>query len=107
MVASLGSTVCLIDAKGSMAGEDAYTYRVSRKSLSAGRRIAVELDLPLYYVFANLGVATPFEVMDFVRIRTIGEAGGWVSFSSGLVRPFDDVFGIPRAVAQTALPLAA
>jgi hypothetical protein len=93
LVAAHGSTVCLIDAKSSMRGEDAWTYHVSRKALRAGRDMAAFFDLPLYYVFANLGVATPTEVMQFCRLTCLGEAGGYVSFGSGLLRPFDDVFG--------------
>lgn len=93
MIAAHGSTVCLIDAKNAMRGEDARTYTISRKALRAGLRAAAELDLPVYYVFANLGVATPAEVMQFCRLASLGEAGGYLSFPAGLPRPFDDVFG--------------
>lgn len=92
-VVSHGSAICLVDAKASMHGEDAYTYTISRKALRSGIRMWAELDLPLYYVFQNLGCATPVEIMQFCRLNTIGEAGGYVSFGSGLARPFDDVFG--------------
>lgn len=102
MVASLGSTVCLIDAKGSVFGEDIHTIRISRKAVEAGRRLAVDTDLPLYYVFANLGVATPFEVMDFVHLRSLGKSGAYISFGSGLLRPFDDVFGTPGGFSGLA-----
>jgi hypothetical protein len=98
-VASLGSYLCLVDAKGSMQGEDAWTYTISRKALRAHLKLAVDLDLPIYYVFANLGVATPTEVMQFCRLARVGDAGGYVSFGAGLPRPFDDVFGVPTALA--------
>ena len=103
MVAAHGSTVCLIDAKNSMRGDDAFTYTISRKALRAGIRMVAELDLPLYYVFANLGVATPAEVMQFCRLASLGEAGGYLSFPAGLPRPFDDVFGCsPIGVLRAA-----
>lgn len=95
MIATQGSTIRLIDAKGAMRGEDAWTYTLSRKALRAHLRMWTELDLPIYYVFANLGVATPVEVMQFCRLASMGEAGGYVSFAAGLPRPFDDVFGSP------------
>jgi hypothetical protein len=97
MIAAQGSSVCLIDAKTSMRGDDAWSYTLSRKALSAHLRMWAELDLPIYYVFGNLGVATPAEVMQFCRLATLGEAGGYVSFAAGMPRPFDDVFGIPAA----------
>jgi hypothetical protein len=98
-VAANGSTVCLIDAKSSMRGDDAWTYTVSRKALRAHLRLWVELDIPVVYVFGNLGVATPAEVMQFCRLSTIGEAGGYVTFPAGLPRPLDDMFGAAQPVA--------
>lgn len=105
MLAARGSTVCLVDAKSSMRGEDAHTYTISRKALRAGLRAWVEDDIPVYYVFANLGVATPAEVMQFCRLASLGEAGGYLSFLAGLPRPFDDVFG--GVSIQAALRAAA
>lgn len=93
LICALGSTVCLIDAKSSMRGEDAHIYTISRKALRAQISMAALYDLPIYYVFANLGTATPAEVMQFARIATVGEAGGYITIGSGLVRPFDDTFG--------------
>jgi hypothetical protein len=101
-VAALGSHLALVDAKGAMRGDDAWTYTISRKALRAHLHMAVDLDLPVYYVFANLGVATPVEVMQFCRLARVGDAGGYVSFPAGLPRPFDDVFGIPTVVQALA-----
>lgn len=94
-IVSHGSLLCLVDAKSAMRGEDAYIYTISRKALRAHIRLWAELDIPIYYVFPNLGVATPVEIMQFCRLATLGEAGGYVSFPSGLVRPIDDAFGAP------------
>lgn len=98
-IAVNGSTVCLIDAKSSVHGDDAWTYNISRKAVSAHLRMWTDLDLPFVYVFQNLGVATPAEVMQFCRLPTIGQAGGYLSFPAGLPRPFDDYFGVPAAPA--------
>lgn len=108
MVAAQGSTICLIDAKASMRSEDAWSYTISRKALRAHLRMSADLDLPIYYVFSNLGVATPVEVMQFCRLASLGQAGGYVSFGAGLPRPFDDVFGTEAfAPALLELPRAA
>lgn len=90
-----GSALALVDAKGAMRGEDAWSYTISRKALRAHLQMVAELDLPIYYVFANLGVSTPAEVMQFCRLARVGDAGGYVSFPAGMPRPFDDVFGAP------------
>lgn len=97
LVAAQGSTICMIDAKSSMKGEDAWTYHVSRKAIRSHLRMWAELDLPIYYVFSNLGVATPAQVMQWCRLASIGEAGGYLSLPAGLPMPFDDVFGMPTA----------
>lgn len=94
LIAANGTTIALIDAKSCMRGEDAHTFHISRKALRAGRDLSAADDLPLYYVFANLGVATPTEIMQICRLASLGEAGGYLSFGSGLLRPFDDVFGV-------------
>lgn len=101
LVASQGSTICLIDAKCAMRGDEARTYTVSRKALRAHMRMWVDLDLPIYYVFSNLGVATPSEVMQFCGLARLGDAGGYVSFGCGLPRPFDEVFGSPAMAAMS------
>lgn len=98
IIAVHGSTACLIDGKSSMRGEDARVFHLSRKALAAGLRIWIERDLPVYYVFANLGVATPAEVMQFCGLSTVGAAGGYVTFAAGAPRPFDEVFGSPGQV---------
>jgi hypothetical protein len=107
LVAASGSSICLIDAKAAMRGTDAWSYTVSRKALQAHLRMWTTLDLPLYYVFSNLGAATPAEVMQFCRLSRLGNAGGYVSFPAGLPRPFDDVFGQPAMDAMTDLRRAA
>jgi len=94
-----GSTLRLIDCKAAMRGEDAFMYSISRKALRAHVRMFAERDLPIFYVFDNLGVLTPPEVMQNSRLETIGDAGGYLSISSGYPRPFDDVFGLPLPVA--------
>lgn len=102
LIAVQGSTAVLVEVKNTMHGEDAHTYHLSRKSLRAGLRIWVERDLPFYYVFANLGVATPAEVMQFCRLTTVSEAGSYLAFPAGLPRPFDDVFGAPTGTSRLA-----
>lgn len=93
LIAARGQDIALIDAKASMRGADAWSYTISKKALQAGLQLWAELDLPVLYVFDNLGVATPAEVLQFCRVPTPSHAAAWLSFATGLPKPFDDVFG--------------
>jgi hypothetical protein len=105
LVAALGTSVCLIDAKSAMRGEEAHRYTISRKALRAHLQMWALLDLPIYYVFSNLGVATAVDVMQYCRLARLGETGGYVSLPAGVPVPFDEVFGSPTS-AVTALRAA-
>jgi uncharacterized protein YceK len=107
MVAACGSFICLIDAKTAMRGEEAHRYTISRKALSAHLRMSAMLDLPIYYVFSNLGVATAVEVMQHCGLARIGQTGGYVSLPASAPLPFDEVFGAPQAATLAALKIAA
>jgi hypothetical protein len=98
LIVAQGTALALIDCKASMRGNSADRYTISKKALRAHLRMSAERELPFYYVFSNLGVATPHEVMQFCGLRTLGAAaGGYVSFLAGRPHPFDEVFGCPVA----------
>ena len=63
-VTACGSTIRFVDAKGSLRG-GGNTDRnfVSSRSIAAHLRLSAERDIPVYYVFGDLGVLTPAEVM--------------------------------------------
>lgn len=101
LVAALGSYVCLIDAKSAMRGEATTRYNISRKALRAHLQMWALRDLPIYYVFSNLGVATAVEVMQYCRLATLGNTSGYVSVPAGVPVPFDEVFGSPQTAMAT------
>jgi hypothetical protein len=92
-IAARGSRVVMVDAKSSMRGENADNFTISRKALDAHMRLWVETGLPMLYVFANLGVASPADVLRFCGLKTTAEAGAYVSFSARMPGPFDATFG--------------
>lgn len=100
LVAACGSYVCLVDAKAAMRGADAHRYNISRKALKAHLAMFAMLDLPIYYVFSNLGVATAVDVMQYCRLTAVSQTSGYVSLPAGVPVPFDEVFGSPTPAAQ-------
>lgn len=106
MVAVRNTDICFIDAKASMQGRYADTYRITRRSLNAARRFWVMFDLPVWFVFSNMGVASPADVMDYCGLTRLGAAGGYVSFSAGLPKPFELIFGPPTGGVMSVLRAA-
>lgn len=106
LVAACGSSICLVDAKTAMRGEAAHHYSISRKAVQAHVQMWARLDIPIYYVFSNLGVATVLDVMHYCRLATLGQTGGYISLPAGIPMPFDEVFGSPPPVGA-ALRVAA
>jgi hypothetical protein len=103
--AAHGSTIYGIDAKTAMRGELAAVYRISRRTLADHLRMWAEGEPPIYYVFGNLGVATPAEVLRFHGVDSISQvSGSYVVVDAGRPRPFDEVFG-PPALLQAAVRL--
>jgi len=92
-----GRGLFAVDAKTNMRGDDDDRYRISRDAIAAHRRwTAHNPEIPFYYVFSNLGVATVDDVMRYCRLDSVGDiTGSYVSFGVDLPRHFDDVFGPP------------
>lgn len=96
LIAVLGTTLRLIDCKASIRGAEANQYTISRKTLAAHLRMVVDRDLPVYYVFDNLGVLKPWQVLDINGLDRLGGPGGaYLTVPAGAPHPFDEVFGAP------------
>lgn len=85
----------LIDCKTSMRGGGAERYTVSRKAIEAHTLMLATRRLPVYYVFGNLGVLTPAEVLHLCRLDSPWQAGAYVAVDARSPVPFDEVFGTP------------
>lgn len=96
MIVARGSTVRLIDCKGTTYGDDALTYRISRKTLQAHSLYTAVVRLPIYYVFHNLGVMTLTDVLRACRLDSPADiTGGYVTIDVDAPKPFDAAFGSP------------
>lgn len=96
LLAAREGEVILIDCKSRMTSSDTGRHSISRAAVRAHRQIEAVYDVPIYYVFDDLGVLTPWEVITVggagPHLR-VGNRGSYYLVSAGLTRPFDDVFG--------------
>jgi hypothetical protein len=104
-VVSCGSTVRYVDAKGCLRSGHTDRLFVNRRSIAAGLRSLALDDIAWYFVFDDLGVATPAEVMKYAEIERLGSASGYVAFPRDRTRPIDEVFGPVHVPTWGANPL--
>jgi hypothetical protein len=104
-VVACGSTIRYVDAKGSLRGMNADLNFISRRALEAHRRLQSDRDIPVFYVFGDLGVMTPDEVLRAAEVERLGTAGGYLSVPRDASRKLDDVFGPVHPPTWGADPL--
>jgi hypothetical protein len=99
LVAAQGERVILIDCKSRMTSHASRRHAVERAAVMAHVQLAAWALLPVVYIFDDLGVLTPFDVL------LSGSAGPRSAAGSGapyFLVPvdrslaFDDVFGAAR-----------
>ncbi|MEV4753421.1 hypothetical protein AB0K21_44360 [Streptosporangium sp. NPDC049248] len=96
LIAARGADVITIDAKTRMSSLHTSRYAISRKCLIAGLHfLGTHAPIPLYYVFGQMGVLTPAEVMHYGSIGFRSPDGSYYLVNSHLAHRFDDVFGAP------------
>ncbi|WP_433615408.1 hypothetical protein ACQP2P_11490 [Dactylosporangium sp. CA-139114] len=96
LVAARGETVCFIDCKANMTGGARRRHAIERAAVRAHLQLVAWTDLPVYYVFDDLGVATPYDVLAAGRrgpTSFVGSGAPYYLISTSMDRPFDTVFG--------------
>lgn len=104
-IAACGSVIRYVDAKGSLRGAHTDQNFISRKAVAAHLKLAAERDIPVFYVFDDLGVLTPAEVMRHAGVERLGNAAGYLAVPRKHSRSFDVVFGSPHTPTWGAAPL--
>lgn len=99
-----GSTIRYVDAKGSLRGVRGDQNFVSRKAIAAHLKLMADSDIPVYYVFEDLGVLTPAEMMQLADYERIGNAPGYLTVPRVKSHPFDEVFGAVHTPTWGATP---
>ncbi|MET7765709.1 hypothetical protein ABZS71_28195 [Streptomyces sp. NPDC005393] len=94
LIAARGPDLITIDAKTRMPSTMTSRYAISRKCLLAGLQfLGMYAPVPLYYVFGDLTVLTPVEVMHYPSNASRHSSGSYYLISTRRAHRFDDVFG--------------
>lgn len=102
LVAARPGELVTIDAKDKMRSTDTGRYAISRECVSFGLQFVAAFGIPVYYVFGNLGVLCPAEVMSYGTIGPRATGGAYYLVSERLAHHFDDVFGNPQTGSAAA-----
>ncbi|MEV4091274.1 hypothetical protein [Streptosporangium saharense] len=99
LIAARGTDVITIDAKTRMPSLRTGRYAISRKCLNAGLQfLGTYAPIPLYYVFGQMSVLTPAEIMHYGSTGFRSPDGSYYLVNSHLAHRFDDVFGAPASL---------
>jgi Holliday junction resolvase len=102
LVAARDGDLVAIDAKDRMSSAETGRYAISRECVSFGLQFVAAFGVPIFYVFGNLGVLTPQEVMSYGNIGPRGMGGSYYLITGRLSHQFDDVFGAPASHTEAA-----
>ncbi|MEU4358712.1 hypothetical protein [Streptomyces virginiae] len=94
LIAARGSELITIDAKDRMPSTHSDRYAISTATLNAGLLLtAVHAPTPLYYVFGDMKVLTPAEVLHYAQHALRHHSGAYHLVRTDRAHPFHQVFG--------------
>ncbi|MEU1134372.1 hypothetical protein ABZ383_31700 [Streptomyces sp. NPDC005900] len=101
LIAARGGELVTIDAKDRMPSTHSTRYAISSATVNAGLVFtAAHAPTPLYYVFGDMRVLTPAEVLHYTAHALRHRSGAYHLVRTDHAHFFDDVFG--RAIARAA-----
>jgi Holliday junction resolvase len=104
LIAQRGDRLVTVDCKASMSAQT-RRHAIARRAVQAHALFASYFEIAVYYVFDNLGVLTPVDVLGAARPGPPGRGGSGSDYyliGFDLDRPFDLVFGRQAAGAAAA-----
>ncbi|MEU5810712.1 hypothetical protein [Streptomyces sp. NPDC047718] len=100
LIAARGGELVTIDAKDRMPSTHSRRYAISTATANAGLLFtATHAPTPLYYVFGDLKVLTPAEVLHYTAHTRSPSSGAWLMIATDRAHAFDEVFGATSAKA--------
>lgn len=108
LIAAKDDQVVLIDCKTRMTSHTTQRHAVERAAVTAHLQLVAWTQLPVYYVFDNLDVLTPYDVLSTgKRGPYTGTGSGTPYFLIGAAHssPFNEIFG--PAQSESGLTAAA
>ncbi|MFF7366017.1 hypothetical protein [Streptomyces sp. NPDC008125] len=98
LIAARDRDIITIDAKDHMPSTTTNRYAISTTTVHAGLQLtALHAPTPLYYVFGDLKVLTPAEVLHYTDHALRHTSGAYYLVNTRRAHPFDDVFGTSTA----------
>lgn len=95
LIAAQAGQAAVIDAKDRARSTRTSRYAVARSCVSFGLQFTAAFGLSVYYVFGNLSVLCPAEVMAYGTASADRGSGAYYLIPEHTARHFDDVFGPP------------
>lgn len=96
LIAGRDDRICFVDCKAAMTSRASRRHAVERAAVRAHLQLVAWTNLPLYYVFDNLGVATPYDALitgtDGPR-QSAGSGTPYFLIAAANDRSFDSIFG--------------
>ncbi|MEU9181811.1 hypothetical protein AB0C90_34235 [Streptomyces sp. NPDC048550] len=100
LIAARGAELITIDAKDRMPSTHSDRYAISTAALNAGLVFtAAHAPTPLYYVFGDMKVLTPAEVLHYAKHALRHRSGAYHLVRTTRAHLFDEVFGTAFARA--------
>jgi hypothetical protein len=100
LIAARGPDLVTIDAKTDLPSNTSGRYAVSRRCLLAGLQfLGLYAPIPLYYVFGDLTVLTPAEIMHYSCPSLRHPGGAYHLVNTGHAHHFDEVFGAAASLS--------
>ncbi|MBO0651311.1 hypothetical protein J1792_00390 [Streptomyces triculaminicus] len=102
LIAAQEKRVVLVDCKGRMKSRDTGRHSVQRDAVMAHLQLTAWTRLPVIYVFDDLGVLTPMDILLSGRHgphSPIGSGTAYYFIPAERSTPFDEVFGTARPAA--------
>lgn len=104
-IAACGSTICYVDAKATLRGPESDYVFVNGRAVEAHIALVASRGIPVYYVFDDMTVLTPAEVIAHAGLHKYRSSGGYVRLARGLGHSFDEIFGLIHPPTWGADPL--
>ncbi|MFE7581048.1 hypothetical protein ACFU5Y_05695 [Streptomyces gardneri] len=101
LIAARERQVVLIDCKSRMTSHASRRHVVERAAVNAHLQLVAWTSLPLYYVFDNLDLLTPYNALGYGQVgprTTAGSGSPYLLVPADQSMPFEDVFGRPSGL---------
>ncbi|WP_405410854.1 hypothetical protein [Streptomyces rubiginosohelvolus] len=98
LIAAQERQVVLIDCKSRMTSQTSRRHVVERAAVTAHLQLVAWTQLPLYYIFDNLDLLTPYDALGYGQEgprTTAGSGTPYLLVPADQSMPFEDVFGRP------------